>query len=100
MIEFEAQITVGIIGFALSDLNAKVCEGYKPFPDETYTPTDAVRGDILCCGIEDWIEWMMRSDGPKLETGIYKVTGKMGWAGSYDDAETEYENVRFEKVNK
>ncbi len=100
MVEFEAQMTVGIIGFALSDLNAKVCNGYEPFPDEKYTPTYAVRDDILCCGIDDWIEWMMGSDGQKLEPGIYKVNGKMGWVGSYDDAETEYENVRFEKVNE
>lgn len=95
MIEFEAHLTIGIQGMALTTLEAKLSEGTKPFPDANYTPRDAILNDISCACLEDWYSYSIAPKMPDEEAfGSFVIRGKAWWYSSYDDAELEYSNIK------
>ena len=95
MIEIEAGIVVGVRGVALVDLQAKLQDGLESLEDG-YSPSDAVLDDLDNWGIDDWFPYVMNNKQP--EEGAYKLKAVARWAGSYDDAEIEYNDVKLEPV--
>lgn len=94
MITFQAHITVGIEGLALTKIEANLLPEVKPLPDSYYTPRDAILEDINSWSLGDWFHYnVMPKMSDKEEKGNFVVDGCAWWCSTDNDAELEYSRI-------
>jgi uncharacterized protein RhaS with RHS repeats len=98
VISFEANITVGIRGSALTGLSAKLSPESGKKWNTDYTPRSVLLECIDSIGYEEWFEYdIVNRVDEKMDAGNYKVTGDAWWDGC-EDPDFEYQNIKAIKL--